>query len=136
MSRREPLLLSDVIDMNSQTLKDLTMPVYYNGVRVTGQPEWNGMDMLTFKLENGQTADIAIGSDTEETGDGDEVIHNMEIGLPIQGYVDMPNMPSMPMGMGGRSRKSRRSRKSKKSRKSRKSRKSKKSRKSRKSRRH
>ena len=84
--QREQLLLSDIIDLETGEIKDNDDPVYYNNIRVIWPPVRTDFEFFNFNLENGETIEIAIGGDTEPTGDGDEYINNMEIALPINDY--------------------------------------------------
>jgi hypothetical protein len=122
---RVPLLLSDIIDMNQQQLKNVTDPIYYNNIRVVWPPEWNGMDELTFHLDNGESVDVFIYGDTHPIDDGnDEQFNNMEIAVPIgESYVESKTGTSFNelRGMGGR--RSRRHKKTKKRKSHRKTRK-------------
>lgn len=128
---RVPLLLSDIISMNTQELKDVRDPIYYNNVRVVWPPDWNGTDELTFTLDNGETVDVFIYGDTQTTGDGDEQFNNMEIAIPIDGYKELNKSSRTDdlIGMGGKRKSSSKRRKRRKTRKSRKKRMSRKHRK-------
>ena len=122
---RVPLLLSDIIDMDEQQLRDVTDPIYYNNIRVIWPPDWNGMDELTFHLENGESVDVFIYGDTHTVHEGNnEQFNNMEIAVPIdESYVEAKPGTSFNelRGMGGR--RSRRHKKTKKRKARRKTRK-------------
>jgi hypothetical protein len=121
---RTPLLLSDIIDMNEQQLKDVTDPIYYNNIRVVWPPDWNGMDELTFHLDNGESVDVFIYGDTHTIDDGnDEQFNNMEIAVPISESIEPKSGTRFNelRGMGGqRSRRHKKTKKRKSRRKTRK----------------
>lgn len=111
MSRREPLLLSDVFDWNDQSVFEPQQPIYHNGVRVVGKPEIHDGDMLGFTTEDGKMYSYSINGDMIETEDGDHMIPNMTIALPIPGFQSAsPGVPGA-IGMGGRRRRKKRTNK-------------------------
>jgi hypothetical protein len=121
MSKKVPLLLSDIYDENG--MKSISNPIYYNGIRV-GEPEQSGSDMIIFNLTDGTKHEVYLYEDTETTEDGDEFFPGMQISYPIKGYVSLTNKNNKLIGHGGKKKSKRYRKKSK--RKCKKSRKHKK----------
>jgi hypothetical protein len=121
MNKTYPLLLSDIYHMESGTILNLPphAQVYYNKIPVEWPPTLDG-DTFTFRLQDNTKYDIAIGSDTIETDDGDDIFPNMTISIPIEPNDRVMFQQSNLKATGGKKKIKRRQSKRRKSRRTRK----------------
>jgi len=101
MSKKYDLMLSDIIDENG-IINDLEYPVYYNGKKVEWPPQHDGIDTIVFTVNDGTKHEVIIYNDTITTDDGDESFPNMQISLPIEGYVTLKTKNSNLKSHGGK----------------------------------
>ena len=100
MNNREPLRMRDIFNDNQQLIH-VNRPIYYDGIRVVGQPQRPGADELVFNLINGEERSIFL-----EEFDPEQVLEDMTIDPLIQ-KVSPAAVDNTHMGAGKKRRKTR-----------------------------
>lgn len=114
MNNREPLRMRDIFNDNQQLIH-VNRPIYYDGIRVVGQPQRPSADELVFNLMNGEEHSIFL-----EEFDPEQVLENMTID-PLIPKVSPAAEDNTHIGAGKKRRRTRKHKKySKKTRKYRK----------------
>ncbi len=100
MNNREPLRMRDIFN-DEQQLIPVNRPIYYDGIRVVGQPQRPSADELVFNLMNGEEHSIFL-----EEFDPEQVLEDMTID-PLIPKVSPAAVDNKHMGAGKKRRRTR-----------------------------
>ncbi len=81
VSRRRPLLLSDIMNMDTEEFVNPGYPIYFENIPIVWPPIREAVDEISFNLANGDHVERFYGEDIDDTT---RVIADMTIEIPIK----------------------------------------------------